>query len=187
MYLSTNGQRAETRLRTACLCVYACVFHPACISKNILCVILAGLAVSDSLRGLEVTHSVCLAAWYAMVDADTTPYSMQLAACSPPSMRPSPSAMAHGRAKAQTPAAQYDQCDMREPACHGRRVSVAACGCVRCARRGAALRSHERRRRSGCARRSEYSRALDLWRARACRRGGERWQGLARYLREAAC
>ena len=55
--------------------------------------------MSDSLRGLEVTHSVCLAAWYAMVDADTTPYSMQLAACSPPSMRPSPSAMAHGRAK----------------------------------------------------------------------------------------
>ena len=34
-----------------------------------------------------------------MVDADTTPYSMQLAACSPPSMCPSPSAMAHGRAK----------------------------------------------------------------------------------------
>ena len=36
LYLSTNGQRAETRLRTACLCVSACVFHPACISKNIL-------------------------------------------------------------------------------------------------------------------------------------------------------
>ena len=80
----------------------------------------------------------------------------------------------------QTPAAQWP---MREPA----RRPTGTRRCVRCARRGAALRSHERRRRSGCARRSEYSRALDLWRARACRRGGERWQGLARYLREAAC
>ena len=81
----------------------------------------------------------------------------------------------------QTPAAQWP---MREPA----RRPTGKRRCVRCARRGAALRSRERRARAlVCVR--EFARLCVSPEsgARACRRGGERWQGLARYLREAAC
>ena len=75
----------------------------------------------------------------------------------------------------QTPAAQWP---MREPA----RRPTGKRRCVRCARRGAALRSRERRARAlVCVR--EFARLCvsPESRARACRRGGGRWQGLARF------
>ena len=74
----------------------------------------------------------------------------------------------------QTLAAQWP---MREPA----RRPTGKRRCVRCARRGAALRSRERRARAlVCVR--EFARLCVSPEsgARACRRGGERWQGLAR-------